>query len=123
MKRTLFALAATLLLLSTAAQAKTVDNLGIAIASCVVNNNGSDVTNGVNVVYYSSHEVAVAEVDFLVGYKGHRYVLKDVGSFTQGAKINHNLTNALVGQPWSGPNVNLCTPQKVVLANGQVETR
>ena len=85
----------------------------------MVNSNGS-VTNGVNVVYSNTHPSPATEVDFLVGYHGHKYVLIDRGSFSQGAQINHNLANALVGEPWQGPRPKLCTAQRVMLANGRV---
>ncbi len=101
------------------AQARIISSLGVSIQSCAVNSNGS-VTNGVNVVYSSTHSSPATEVDFLVGYHGHKYVLIDRGSFSQGAQINHNLTNALVGEPWQGPRPKLCTVQRVMLANGRV---
>ncbi len=101
------------------AQAKIISSLGVSIQSCVVNSNGS-ATNGVNIVYSSTHSSPATEVDFLVGYHGHKYVLIDRGSFSQGAQINHNLNNALVGEPWQGPRPKLCTVQRVMLANGRV---
>ena len=101
------------------AQARIISNFGVSIQSCAVNSNGSG-TNGVNVVYSSTHSSPATEVDFLVGYHGHKYVLIDRGSFSQGAQINHNLTNALVGEPWQGPRPKLCTVQRVMLANGRV---
>ena len=122
MKRVfLVALAAFLVVASAGAQAKIKDNLGVAIQSCVVNQNGSGQTNGINVVYYNSHESAATEVDFLVRYHGERYILIDRGTFTRGAQINHNLTNSLIGMPWFGPTPNMCTPQRVFLENGKVE--
>ncbi len=120
MKRTLFAAAAVAaLLLPAAAQARIVSALGVTIQSCVVNSSGG-TTNGINVVYFSTHSSPATEVDFLVGYHGHRYVLIDKGTFSNGAYINHNLTNALVGMPWFGPQAHLCEVQRVVLANGRV---
>jgi hypothetical protein len=101
------------------AQAKIVPAFGITIQSCVINSNGGS-TNGVNVVYYNTHASPATEVDFLVRYHGHPYVLADRGTFSQGAQINHNLTNALVGYAWQGPHANLCTVQRVFLANGRV---
>ncbi len=121
MKRSFFVvLAALVTLCTTAAQANIVSKYGIVIQSCVVNQNGSGVTNGVNVVYTNTHASPAYEVDFTVGYRGHRYVMRDTGTFTQGAQINHNLSNALVGFGWSGPTPNTCTVRKVILANGQV---
>jgi hypothetical protein len=119
MHRTLLvSLAALALLLPAAAQAKIVSAFGITIQSCVVNANGNQ-TNGINVVYYNTHDSPATEVDFLVGYHGHKYVLIDRGTFSQGAQINHNLTNALVGYTWQGPKPHICTVQRVMLANGR----
>ena len=122
MKRTfLAALAAGTALLTTApAHADYASNWGITIQSCVVNQGGNGLTNGINVVYYNTHSMPATEVDFRIGYRGKRHILIDTGSFTQGAQINHNLTNDLVGFPWSGPEPNHCTVQRVVLANGTV---
>jgi len=123
MKRTLFTFLAVFVLLApAAAQAKIVSQLGVAIQSCVVNNNGG-TTNGINVVYYNTHASPATEVDFLVGYHYHRVVLADRGSFTQSAQINHNLTNGLVGYTWQGPQPYICTVQRVVLSNGKVFTQ
>jgi hypothetical protein len=120
MKRTLLVgLAALCCLLPATAQAKIVSAFGIAIQSCVVNANGS-ATNGINVVYSNTHPSAATEVDFLVGYHGQKYVLTDRGTFSQGSTINHNLTNALVGETWQGPKPHMCTVQRVMLANGRV---
>jgi hypothetical protein len=101
------------------ASAKVVSALGIAIQSCVVNSNNG-TTNGINVVYYNTHPSSATEIDFLVRYHEHQYVLTDRGTFTQTAMINHNLTNALVGEPWEGPKPRMCTVQRVYLANGKV---
>lgn len=121
MQRTLLAgLAALCCAMPAVAQAKILSSLGVSIQSCVVNSNGGGLTNGVNIVYYNTHQSPATEVDFLVGYHGHKYVLIDRGSFSQGAQINHNLNNALVGLPWKGPRANLCTVQRVMLANGRV---
>ncbi len=120
MKQPLVALLANIVLLApAAAQAKVVSALGIGIQSCVVNNNGG-TTNGINVVYNNTHASPATEVDFLVGYHGHRYVFADRGTFTQYASINHNITSGLVGYTWNGPKPNTCTVQRVVLANGKV---
>ncbi len=120
MQRILFVgFAALCCAMPATAQAKIASALGVSIQSCVVNSNGS-ITNGINVVYDNTHSSPATEVDFLVGYHGHKYVLIDRGSFTQGAQINHNLNNALVGQLWRGPRPKHCTVQRVILANGQV---
>ena len=92
----------------------------MTITSCVVNSNGSNLTNGINVVYYNTHDSPATEVDFLVNYGGHKYILIDKGSFARGAEINHNLTNALTGQPWNGPTAKRCSVQRVYLENGNV---
>ena len=121
MKRTVLAAVALFAVLCTAsAQAGIQSKFGITIGSCVVNANGSGGTNGVNIVYYNTHPSAANEVDFLVGYRGHKFVMVDRGTFSQGAQINHNLTNALVGYTWDGPNPNMCTVQRVFLNNGRV---
>ena len=121
MKRTLLCLSiAAALLVPAAAQAKNMSNYGVEIQSCVVNQNGSGQTNGINVVYTNTHPSAANEIDFIVGYRGHKYVMVDRGTFSQGATINHKLTNALVGYEWSGPNPNNCTVQRVMLDNGRV---
>jgi hypothetical protein len=108
------------MLVPCAASARIVSAFGVTIQSCVVNSNGNGLTNGINVVYYNSHPSPATEVDFLVRYHGHAYVLIDRGAFSQGAQINHNLRNALVGWPWQGPNARLCTVSHVFLANGKV---
>jgi hypothetical protein len=105
--------------LPCAASAKVVSAFGIAIQSCVVNSNNG-VTNGINVVYSNTHTASATEVDFLVRYHGNKYVLIDRGTFSQGAQINHNLTNALVGESWQGSTPRMCTVQRVNLANGKV---
>jgi hypothetical protein len=113
-------LIAAALLVPCAASAEIVPAFGITIQSCVVNSNGAGLTNGINVVYYNTHASPATEVDFLVRYHGHRYVLTDHGSFTQDAQINHNLANSLVGRSWQGANSKLCTVQRVLLENGKV---
>jgi hypothetical protein len=105
--------------LPCAASAKIVSAFGISIQSCVVNSNNG-ATNGINVVYSNTHPSAATEVDFLVRYHRAKYVLTDRGTFSQGAQINHNLNNALVGQTWHGPEPGMCTVQRVYLANGKV---
>jgi hypothetical protein len=62
----------------------------------------------------------ITVADFFVGYHGHHYELIDRGTFSNGAQINHNLNNALIGMPWFGPTPHLCMVQRVVLANGRV---
>lgn len=120
MKRALFALAALCAIGAPAVlSAKNVSKFGVTIVSCVVNSNGSNLTNGINVVYYNNHDSPATEVDFVVNYHKQKYVLIDKGSFARGAQINHNLTNALTGQPWNGPTPNRCGVQRVYLANGQ----
>jgi hypothetical protein len=115
MKRTLLAAAALCAFALPAAAAKTGSAHGVTITSCVVNSNGSNLTNGINVVYYNTHDSPATEVDFLVNYGGHKYILIDKGSFARGAEINHNLTNALTGQPWNGPTAKRCSVQRVYL--------
>jgi hypothetical protein len=121
MKRALLAFAALCAVAAPAAlSAKDVSKHGVTIVSCVVNSNGSNLTNGINVVYYNTHDSPATEVDFLVNYSKEKYVLIDKGDFARGAQINHNLTNALTGQPWNGPTPKRCAVQRVYLQNGQV---
>lgn len=121
MKRTLFAFAAALALVTPAAvQARTVSAFGINIVSCVVNSNGNNQTNGINVVYFNTHNSPATQVDFLVHYHGHKFILINKGSFTRGAQINANLNNALTGQTWDGSKPKLCTVQRVYLQDGTV---
>lgn len=120
MTRACLALAAVVVMLvPAAAPAKITSQFGIALQSCVVNNNDGH-TNGINVVYYNSHPSPATEVDFLVRYHHNRAVLTDRGTFTKGAQINHNLTNGMVGIPWQGPTPYACVVQRVVLENGKV---
>ena len=120
MKRTLLTLAAFGLLAAPAAASKNGSAFGVTITSCVVNSNGNNQTNGINVVYYNGNDSNATEVDFLVNYAGHKYVLIDKGSFARGAQINHNLTNSLTGQAWNGPKPKRCAVQRVYLENGNV---
>jgi hypothetical protein len=121
MKRVFLAFAAFCAIAAPAAlSAKDVSKFGVTIVSCVVNSNGSNLTNGINVVYYNTHDSPATEVDFLVNYNKQKYVLIDKGSFARGAQINHNLTNALTSQPWDGPKPKRCAVQRVYLQNGQV---
>lgn len=120
MKRSPLVFLAALVLLTSAAQANIVSKFGITIESCVINQGGNGATNGANVVYVNTHASPATEVDFTIGYRGHPYVLVDRGTFSQGATINHNLTNDLVGFAWSGPTPNRCSVRRVVLANGRV---
>lgn len=115
--RTLVVLA--ILAVPLTAQARLVSRFGVTIISCVVNSNGNGLTNGINVVYYNTHDSPATEVDFLVQYRNHRFILIDKGTFTRGAQINHNLANALTGQPWDGPKPKLCRVERVYLANGR----
>jgi hypothetical protein len=119
MVRTLVVLTAILALLGGAAQANIISKYGIQIQSCVVNENNGQ-TNGINVVYTNGNEVSATEVDFLLNYRGKHYTLTDTGTFTQGAQINHNLKDNLVGFGWDGSTPNRCTVRKVVLSNGKV---
>ena len=121
MKRILLALGAVVVLLApAAAQANIVSRLGVSIESCVVNQNGSGATNGINVVYYNTHPSPATEVDFVIGYRGHRFTMVDRGTFTQGAKISHDITNDLMGFAWSGPVPNMCKVNRVYLQDGTV---
>jgi hypothetical protein len=121
MKRALLVFVALCAAAAPAAAApKNGSAFGVTIVSCVVNSNGGSLTNGINVVYYNTHDSPATEVDFLVNYQGHKYILIDRGSFARGAQINHNLTNALTGQPWAGPTPKRCGVQRVYLANGNV---
>lgn len=120
MRRALLALIAlAIFALPAATQAKIVSRFGVTIVSCVVNSNGNNLTNGINVVYYNTHDSPATEVDFLVNYLGKRFILIDKGSFTRGSQINHNLANSLTGQAWNGPKPKLCRVERVYLANGQ----
>lgn len=121
MKHTLLFLAALCALVApVTALSKNASAFGVTIVSCVVNSNGGNQTNGINVVYYNTHDSPATEVDFLVNYRGHKYILIDKGTFTRGSQINHNLTNALTGQAWDGATPKRCTVQRVYLENGNV---
>ncbi len=120
MKRVLWILAALVALSPAALQAKSGSRHGVTIVSCVVNSNGNNLTNGINVVYYNTHDSPATEVDFAVNYGGHKYILIDRGTFSRGAQINHNLTNALTGQPWNGAQPKNCAVQRVTLADGSI---
>lgn len=120
MQRALRALVVFAILIApVTAQAKIVSRFGVTIISCVVNSNGSGQTNGINVVYYNTHDSPATEVDFLVNYLGKRYLLIDKGNFSRGSQINHNLTNSLTGQTWNGDKPKLCRVERVYLANGR----
>jgi hypothetical protein len=120
MKRVLLAFAALCAVAAPAAlSAKDVSKHGVTIVSCVVNSSGNNLTNGINVVYYNSNDSPATEVDFAVNYNNQKYILIDKGNFARGAQINHNLTNALTGQPWDGPTPKRCAVKRVYLANGQ----
>jgi hypothetical protein len=120
MKRTLLALAALCAVAAPASAQKLGSEFGVNIVSCVVNSNGGNQTNGINIVYYNTHDSPATEVDFLVNYMRHKYILIDKGTFTRGSQINHNLNNALVGQAWNGPTPKRCAVERVYLANGKV---
>ena len=122
MKYMLLAAAALCAVLApaTASAKKTGSKFGVTIVSCVVNSKDNNQTNGINVVYYNSNDAAATEVDFLVNYGGKKYVLIDKGHFTRGAQINHNLTNALTGEPFDGPTPKRCAVQRVYLEDGNV---
>jgi hypothetical protein len=120
MRRALPALIAlAIFVLPASTQARIVSRFGVTIISCVVNSNGGGSTNGINVVYYNTHDSPATEVDFSVNYLGKHYILIDKGSFSRGAQINHNLTNALTGQSWDGPKPKMCRVERVYLANGR----
>ncbi len=51
------------LLVPTMASAKLVSAFGVTILSCAVNASGGN-TNGINVVYYNTHDSPATEVDF-----------------------------------------------------------
>lgn len=118
MKRALLACAA-LCAVAAPVCAKDVSKFGVTIVSCVVNANGNN-TNGINVVYYNTHDSPATEVDFLVNYNKQKYILIDKGTFSRGSQINHNLNNALTGEPWEGATPKRCAVQRVYLANGNV---
>lgn len=121
MKRALSIFAALCVIaVAPAAAAKKNSGYGVTITSCVVNSNGNNTTNGINVVYYNTHDSPATEVDFLVNYQGHKYILIDKGNFARGAQINHNLTNSLTGEAWDGPTPKKCTVQRVYLSDGTV---
>ena len=109
------------LLLPCGASAKTVSAFGIKVQRCVVVENANHTkTTGVNVVYYNTHQTPATEVDFFVSYHGTNYKLTDHGSFTYDAQINHTLNDALAGVVWQGDTPDLCTPSRVLFANGKI---
>jgi hypothetical protein len=120
MKRILLATAMLWAVAAPASAQHVGSRYGVTIVTCVVNNNGSGLTNGINIVYFNKHDAAATEIDFLVRYGGHAFILIDRGTFTRGSQISHNLTNALTGQPWSGPNPTACQVNRVILSNGKV---
>jgi len=113
---------AALIVASTAsAQANNVNMYGVTIESCVVNQKDG-LTNGINVVYVNTQHLSpVTYVEFVVRYRGNIYVLKDWGTFSRTAEINHNINNALVGQQWTGPTPEACAVHKVILQSGVTE--
>ncbi|HEY2474946.1 MAG TPA: hypothetical protein VGI19_09100 [Candidatus Cybelea sp.] len=101
--------------------AKTVSAFGIRLQRCVVLENAAHTeVTGVNVVYYNTHDTPATEVDFLVQYHGKNYTLTDTGSFTHFAQVDHTLTGAIAGTVWQGDTPDLCTPGRVMFANGKV---
>jgi len=121
MKRTLLTLAAVAILLApAAANAKLVSKFGVNIQSCVVNQGGNGLTNGINVVFFNTKDAPIGQVQFHVRYRGHNGTFTATGTFTRGAEINKNLTDALVSYPWSGPSPEVCAVEKVVNENGNV---
>jgi len=120
MKRTLLILVALCAVAAPANAARNGSRFGVTIVSCVVNSNSSNQTNGINIVYYNTHDSPATEVDFIVSYNGHKYILIDKGTFSRGSQINHNLTNSLTGEPWQGPTPTRCAVQRVYLQNGNV---
>jgi hypothetical protein len=121
MKRTIVAAAAAaLLLVPVETSAKIVSKFGITIENCTVNKGDTGLISGINIVYVNTNQAPVAAVSFLVKYQGNKAVFRDTGTFTNGAQINHNLTNAMVGDPWNGPTPKLCTVQRAVSADGTV---
>ena len=109
------------LLLPCGASAKTVSAFGIKVQRCVVVENANHTqTTGVNVVYYNTHQTPATEVDFFVSYHGTNYRLTDRGTFTYDAQINHTLNDALAGVVWQGDTPDLCTPSRVLFANGKI---
>ena len=122
MNRALLAVAVlcAILVPATASAKKNGSKFGVTIVSCVVNSKENNQTNGINIVYYNSNDSAATEVDFLVAYGGSKYVMIDKGHFSRGAQINHNLTNALTGQPFDGPTPKHCAVQRVYLEDGSV---
>ncbi|MGC1381007.1 MAG: hypothetical protein WA814_08290 [Candidatus Baltobacteraceae bacterium] len=121
MRRPLLALTALLALaIPAAAQARVVSAFGINIVSCVINSNGNNQTNGINVVYFNTHDSPATQVDFLVNYHGRKFILINKGTFSRGSQINANLNNALTGQAWDGSKPKLCTVQRVYLQDGTV---
>jgi hypothetical protein len=121
MKPTLCAVAVLCAILApiTVSAKKNGSKFGVTIVSCTVNSKDNQ-TNGINIVYYNSNDSTATEVDFLVNYGGHKYVMIDKGHFSRGAQINHNLTNALTGQPFDGPTPKRCAAQRVYLEDGNV---
>lgn len=108
-----------LVLTPSALQAKKKSH-GATIVSCTVNSKSGDVTNGINVVYYTTQDSPATEVDFAVKYGGHKYILIDRGTFSRDSQINHNLTNALTDEPFQGAQPTSCKVARVTLADGTV---
>ena len=120
MQRALLIFAVLLVVLTPSALAAKKKTHGVTIVSCTVNSKEGNVTNGINVVYYTTHDSPATEVDFAVNYGGHKYILIDRGTFSRGAQINHNLTNALTGEPFEGAQPTSCKVSRVTLSDGTV---
>jgi hypothetical protein len=119
MKRILPLVLAALALTTTVASATNHSAFGIKLYGCHVVQNGNS-TDGVWVNYTNTREMAATEVDVAVRYNGLPTVMTDIGSFTQGAQIQHTLHNSLIGQPWNGQTPDTCRIYRVVWANGKV---
>lgn len=120
MRRALLFIAVLVVVLTpSAAQAKKKTH-GVTIVSCTVNSKEGNVTNGINVVYYTTADSPATEVDFAVNYGGHKYILIDRGTFSRGAQINHNLNNALTGEPFAGAQPTSCKVSRATLSDGTV---
>ena len=100
-------------------QARNVSRFGVTIISCVVNSNGSNLTNGINVVYYNTHDSPATEVDFQVNYAGTGTSSSTKARSPAVLRSITILANALTGQPWYGPRPKLCRVERVYLANGR----
>jgi hypothetical protein len=120
MKRLLtLAVAALALTTAAASAANPRSAFGIHLYNCHVAQNGNS-TDGVWVNYTNSRAKTATEVDFAVRYNGLPAVMTDVGSFTQGAQIQHTLHNAMIGAAWNGEVPQVCRVYRVVWADGSI---